>query len=222
MMTYLVNVGQQGTRGNYVWYIEGAREKILVDAGGTIESCLRVMGTQPKEIQTLDFGLSQLGLSFGDINLIILTHLHFDHVAQASRFPNARFLIQKSELEFAENLHPAVAWGYCKEFFSGLNFEVINGDSKICEEVSVISTPGHTPGGQSVTIKTTQGIAIISGLCTVRDNFEPPSPVTLPVITPGIHTNALDAYDSLLRIKEMADIVVPPHDPEYRQKTSIP
>ncbi len=222
MMTYLVNVGQQGTRGNYVWYIEGTREKILVDAGGTVESYLRVMGTQPKEIQTLDSGLSRLGLSFGDIDLIILTHLHFDHVAQASRFPNARFLIQKSELEFAENPHPSVAWVYCKEFFSGLNFEVINGDTKICEEVSVISTPGHSPGGQSVSIKTAQGIAIISGLCTIRDNFEPPSPITLPVITPGIHTNVIDAYDSVLRIKQMANIVIPLHDPEYRQKTSIP
>ncbi len=222
MMTYLVNVGQQGTRGNYVWYIEGVKEKILVDAGSSVESYLRIMGIQVEEIQTLDSGLSQLGLSFGDIDLVILTHLHFDHVAQASRFPNARFLIQRSELEFAQNPHPSAASYYYKELFDGLNYEVITGDTKICEEVSVISTPGHTPGGQSVTIKTTQGIAIISGLCTVRDNFEPPSPVTLPVITPGIHTNALDAYDSVLRIKEMADIVVPLHDPEYRQKSSIP
>ena len=222
LMTYLVNVGQQATRVNYVWYIEGAKEKILVDAGGTVESYSRIMGKQAEEIQTLDAGLSKLGLSFGDIDLVILTHLHWDHVAQASRFPNARFLIQRSELEFAQNPHPSVTWAYCKEFFDGLNFEVINGDTKICEEVSVISSPGHTPGGQSVTIKTAQGIAIISGLCTIRDNFEPPSLVTLPVITPGIHTNALDAYDSVLRIKQMADIVVPLHDSEYLQKSSIP
>ena len=221
-ITYLVNVGQQSTRVNYVWYIEGTREKILVDAGGTVEAHLRIMGTQPTEIQTLDSGLSQLGLSFGDIDLVILTHLHHDHVAQASRFPNARFLIQRSELDFAQNPHPSVAWYYYKGFFDGLNYEVISGDTKICDEVSVISTPGHTPGGQSVTIKTTQGIAIISGLCTVRDNFEPPPPVTLPVITPAIHTNTIDAYDSLLRIKEMADIVVPNHDPKYSQKSSIP
>jgi len=222
MMTYLVNVGQQGTRGSYVWYIEGAREKILVDAGSSVEAYLRIMGIQVKEIQTLDSGLSQLGLSFGDIDLVILTHLHHDHVAQASRFPNARFLIQRNELEFAQNPHPSVAWYYYKGFFDGLNYEVISGDTKICEEVSVISLPGHTPGGQSVTIKTTQGIIIISGLCTVRDNFEPPPPITLPVIPSGIHTNTIDAYDSLLRIKEMPEIGVPNHDPEYFQKSSNP
>ncbi len=221
-MTYLVNAGRQATRVNYVWYIEGAGEKILVDAGGDVGFMPKRIGRPDQEIQTLDSGLSKLGLSFGDIDLIILTHLHHDHVAQASRFPNARFLIQERELEFAQNPHPLVASYYYKEFFDGLNFEVISGDTKISEEVSVISTPGHSPGGQSVSIKTAQGIAIISGLCTLRDNFEPPPSVTLPVITPGIHTNALDAYDSVLRIKEMADIVVPLHDPEYRQKTSIP
>ena len=223
MMTYGLNFGRQLTMINYVWYIEGAREKILVDGGGDVDYMSKQRGVKPvEEIQTLDSGLSKLGLSFGDIDLVILTHLHFDHVAQASQFPRARFLVQRDELEFAQNPHPSAALPYCKGFFDGLNFEVISGDTKICEEVSVISTPGHTPGGQSVTIKTTQGIAIISGLCTVRDNFEPPSPVTLPVITPGIHTNVLDAYDSVLRIKQMADIVIPPHDPEYRQKTSIP
>jgi len=110
---------------------------------------------------------------------------------------------------------------YPKAFFDGLNFEVIDGDTRVCEEVSVLKTPGHTPGGQSVSIKTAQGIAIISGLCTIRENFEPLNKTT-PVITPGIHTNPLDAYDSILRIKEMANIVVPLHDPEYLQKTGIP
>ncbi len=221
-MTYRLNFGQQLTLVDYVWYIEGAREKILVDAGGDIDYMLKVRGIPTKEIQTLDSGLSKLGLSFGDIDLIILTHLHCDHVAQASRFPKARFLIQRDELEFAQNPHPSVGESFDRELFDRLNFEVVSGDTKISDEVSVISTPGHTPGGQSVTIKTTQGIAIISGLCTVRDNFEPPSSVSLPVITPGIHVNVFDAYDSILRIKQMADIVVTLHDPEYWQKSSIP
>lgn len=223
MMTYGLNFGRQLTMIDYVWYIEGAREKILVDGGGDVDYMSKQRGVQPvEEIQTLDSGLSKLGLSFGDIELVILTHLHWDHVAQASRFPNARFLIQRSELEFAQNPHPSVALSYRKEFFDGLNFEVIDGDAKISEEVSVISTPGHSPGGQSVTIKTAQGIAIIAGLCTIRDNFEPPSLVTLPVVIPGINTNALDAYDSVLRIKQMADIVVPLHDSESGQRSSIP
>ncbi len=224
LMTYRLNFDQQAPLVCYVWYIEGTNERILIDAGDSAERRMSIGGMPVKEIQTLDSGLSQLGISLSDIDHVILTHLHADHMAQASRFPNARFLIQKDELKFAQNPHPSVAMMYPMELISGLNFEVISGDTKICEEVSVLSTPGHTPGGQSVSIKTAQGTAIISGLCTIRENFEPPSSIsqTMPVITPGIHVNALEAYDSLLRIKEMADIVVPNHDPEFRQRSSIP
>ncbi len=218
--TYLRNFGQPITVGQYVWYIQGTKETILVDAGSSTEHAAK-LGQSYKEVQTVDSGLSKLGLSTGDIDLVILTHLHYDHVAQASRFPKARFLIQKDELAFARNPHPVFALAYPKAFFDGLRFEVIDGDTRVCDEVSVLKTPGHTPGGQSVSIKTAQGIVIISGLCTIRENFEPIDKTT-PVITPGIHTNSLDAYDSVLRIKEMADIVVPLHDPEYLQKTSIP
>lgn len=220
--TYHLNFGQQVSMAQYVWYIEGTKETILVDAGGSSEYSAGV-GRPVKEIQTLESGLNKLGLTFGDIDLVILTHLHFDHVAQASRFSKARFLVQRDELEFARNPHPSVARGYHREFFEGLNFEVINGDARVCDEVSVLSTPGHTPGGQSVSIKTAQGTAIIAGLCTIRDNFEPPSPARgMLVTTPGIHTNVLEAYDSVLRIKEMADIILPLHEYEFIDKSSVP
>ncbi len=206
----------------YVWYIEGARERILVDAGGDSDYMSGLRGFPTKDIQTLDSGLSKWGISLSDIDLVILTQLHHDHVAQASRFPKARFLVQRDELEFIQNPHPATAASYNKQFLSGLNLEVIDGDTRVCEEVSVLKTPGHTPGGQSVTIKTAQGVVIISGLCTIRENFEPPSTVALPVIPPGMLTNIFEAYDSLLRIKEMADIVVPLHDPGFQYISSIP
>ena len=217
---YLINSGQQVNTVQYIWFIEGTKETILVDAGSSSEHAAK-LGYSYKAVQTIDAGLGKLGLSPGDIDLVILTHLHYDHVAQASQFPKARFLIQKDELAFAQNPHPVFASAYPEAFFDGLNFEVIDGDTRVCQEVSVLKTPGHTPGGQSVSIKTAGGIVIISGLCTIRENFEPVNSTT-PVITPGIHTNALDAYDSVLRIKQMADIVVPIHDPEYLRKSSIP
>jgi len=223
MMTYRLNIGQPLYCANYAWYIEGPKEKILVDTGGASE-LFAERGQLDKVIQTLDTGLSKLGVSFNDIDLVILTHLHHDHVAHARRFPKARFIVQKDELEFAQNPHPAVATPFYKEFFDGLNFEVIEGDTSICEEISVLSTPGHTPGGQSVSIDTAQGKAIISGICSSRVNFEPPEPFnrTMPVFPYGVLVNLFDMYDSLLRIKEAADIIVPIHEPEYVQRSQIP
>jgi glyoxylase-like metal-dependent hydrolase (beta-lactamase superfamily II) len=223
-MTYRFNFGEVITLIGYTWYVEGVREKILVDGGGSVEYLSKVRGIPAREIQPLDSGLSKLGISFDDIDLIIATQLHHDHIAQASRFPKAKVLVQRAELEFARKAHPLFASLYVREFFDRLNFEVIDGDAEISEGISLLSTPGHSPGGQSVSIKTAQGTAVIAGLCTISENFEPPSPIKeiMPVIAPGIHADALKAYDSLLRIKGIADIVIPLHEPEFRHKDSIP
>lgn len=222
-MTYLANFGEPIRVVGYVWYIEGTREKILVDAGA--EACLLAL-PGVRDIQTVKSGLNKIGISLSDIDLIIQTHLHLDHMALASRYPKARVLVQKTELEFARNPHPLWAFLYQKETFEGLRFEVVDGDTRISEEVSVILTPGHTPGDQSVVIKTDQGIAVISGFCTIRENYEPlvtpHGEVLSPIIAPGIYTDVLKAYDSVLRIKELADIIVPLHEPTLTQKTTIP
>ncbi|MDD4877323.1 MAG: N-acyl homoserine lactonase family protein [Dehalococcoidales bacterium] len=222
LFTYRLGFGQIVSLSGYVWFIEGTQGKLLVDAGGSAEYMSQVRGMPTREIQTLDSGLAKLGLSFDDIDLIILTHLHYDHVALASRFTKAKFLVQKEELEFALNPHPLYTDIYYQDFYNGLNFEVIDGDTRLSDEISVLKTPGHTRGGQSVSIKTAQGIVIIAGLCTIRENFNPPATVKLPVLPPGMPTDVSVGYDSVLRIKKVADIVVPIHDPEYCQVNTIP
>lgn len=223
-MTYRLNFGQTITPVTYVWYIEGARERILVDAGASAQYFSTVRGVPASSIQTLESGLHKLGITFKDIDLVILTQLHHDHVSEAVRFTKAKFIVQRSELEFAKRPHPSVAAMYNREFFDKLDFEVLSGDTQICEGIWALSTPGHTPGGQSVSVKTAKGTVIIAGLCTILENYNPPSPISglMPVITPGIHTNVLEAYDSLIRIKEMADFIVPLHEPTFQQKSCIP
>jgi len=195
-----------------------------VDAGASAQYFAEFRGTPAKTIKTLETGLGKMGLSIGDIDLVILTQMHQDHVADARRFPRAKFLVQQKELECAQNPHPSIAEMYNKEFYEGLDFEVISGDAKVCKGISVLSTPGHTIGGQSVSVDTAQGTAIIAGLCSILENYYPPPPIgdERPLIIPGIHTNVLEAYDSVVRIKELADIIVPVHEPSFEKKSSIP
>jgi N-acyl homoserine lactone hydrolase len=224
LMTYRMNFGQTISSISYVWYIEGTNEIVLVDAGANAEYLSAVRKMPARLIQTFNSGLDKLGINFEDVDLVILTHLHHDHVAEALKFPKAKFLVQKRELEFALNPHPSVAVQYNREFLEGLRFEVIDGDAKISEEISILYTPGHTPGGQSVMVNTIQGTAMIAGLCSIQENFDPPPPIreVSPVITPGMHTHALEAYDSVIKITEIADIIVPIHEPAFQQKDSIP
>jgi glyoxylase-like metal-dependent hydrolase (beta-lactamase superfamily II) len=218
--TYLQNYGQPVTMCHYAWYIHGGRENILVDAGSSIEYAA-ALGNSYQQVQTLDAGLNQLGLSCGDIDLVVVTHLHYDHIGEASKLYKARFLVQKDELEFGRNPHPIFASGYCTPFFDNIKFEIIDGDMIISDTISVIKTPGHTPGGQSVIIQTAKGVAVISGLCALRDNFYPIN-TKLSVVAPTIHTNIMIAYENMLKLKAMKAILIAPHDAEYMHKKSIP
>jgi N-acyl homoserine lactone hydrolase len=222
LMTYRMNFGQQVRSVGHAWFIDGLEQKILVDGGASVPY-LNAKGMPATEIQSLEQGLADLGLGFDDIEIVIFTHLHHDHVAEARRFTKARLLVQKRELDFARKPHPSVAHAYPPQFLEGLDFETIDGDVQIDKSVSVLFTPGHTPGGQSVLVRGPQRTAVIAGLCSTRDVFEPPPHIAqqMPVITPGMHTNALDAYDSVLRIKQVSDIVIPNHDPDYQRGSKI-
>ena len=86
-MTHLVGYGSPQTRGSYVWYIQGPKEHILVDAGPSLSMPSRggagtimfpVGHAQP--VQTLEAGLGKLGIKPEDIDILIFTHLHEDHV----------------------------------------------------------------------------------------------------------------------------------------------
>ncbi|MFH1651045.1 MAG: N-acyl homoserine lactonase family protein [Chloroflexota bacterium] len=221
VLTYRFNFGQAFAGTMYAWLIDCGKEKILVDAGVSTEYTRNVRKMWAYPLQTLDEGLGKLGVAFGDIDIVLFTQLHHDHTAYASRIPRARMVVQQKELDFARNPHPAFAEGYNWKFIEDVKFDIISGDAKINDDVSVFFTPGHTPGGQSVSVKTSQGNTVIAGLCACRDNFSPPPNYPLPVITPGIHTSTLDAYDSCIKIKEMADFIIPIHDPEFLEKRSI-
>jgi N-acyl homoserine lactone hydrolase len=217
-LTYRRSFGQPYTQLSYIWYLEGPGPRIIVDAGVDSEYLSKVRGIPSTDIQSVGAGLERFGITPADIDVVIITHLHHDHVAQGTQFKNAKFIVQQAELDGASNPHPSVAPQYPKHFFSGLNFETITGDAEICDGVSVISTPGHTVGGQSVVVDTRKGKVIICGLCTIQENFEPPESVrkTSPVIPCGVFVNLFDTYDSLVRIKDSADIVLALHDPQFR------
>jgi N-acyl homoserine lactone hydrolase len=225
LMTYKMGFGQSLSIVSYIWYLESEEIKrnILVDAGSSAAR-YRQRGFEAQEIQSVEDGLNKVGLGLSDIDMIIVTHLHHDHIECAKEFDKAEFVVQKMELESALNPHPALADPYIKELFEGLRFETANGDTYIEEGIELLLTPGHTLGGQSVAIETKKGKAIITGLCCVNENFNPPPEVRdrLTVIPCGIHGDALKAYDSLLRISKAADIVIPLHEATFIDVDKIP
>ena len=112
----------------------------MIDAGGTIERAM-VHGRLEKnmtQVQTMEHGLAKLHLEPKDIDTVIFTHLHWDHVEMARQFVKARFIVQKEELDFAFRPHDVAAAFYDKELFEGLDFHTIEGDCEIADGVSAM------------------------------------------------------------------------------------
>jgi N-acyl homoserine lactone hydrolase len=222
MMTYLTDVGTPIPIGVYIWLIEGASKNVLVDAGCPADF-LNSVGFPSKHVSTQEEELAKVGLTPADIDLVILTHLHLDHAKDWEKFENATFVVQRSELEFAENPHPIQAGWFVQVPRDRLR--IVDGDEEILEGIRVLHTPGHTPGTQSVLIDTDKGPVCLSGQCTIQDNVQPPEALKrmgVAAITPGIHTNAMQGYDSLTRIQGLTDQIVALHDIRYRSVDRIP
>jgi len=88
----------------------------------------------------------------------------------------------------------------------------------IMDGIDVIYSPGHSVGGQSVAVNTAEGKAVITGFCCNDKNF----PATGPAIAPGVHIDLTEAYDSIQKIKQMADILIPLHDLSIGKRKTIP
>jgi N-acyl homoserine lactone hydrolase len=104
--------------------------------------------------------LADYGMSPADITLVINTHLHFDHCGQNAVFPHAACYVQRAELERAKREAPELC-----DWFGWMNarFELLDGDAEVLPGLSVITTPGHTVGHQSVVVQTAEGSELLTG-----------------------------------------------------------
>jgi len=141
-----------------------------------------------------------------------LTHLHFDHCGQNKLFPNARFYVQREELRYAFAPLPDELTPYFsplmgeKPSFWGTNFEIIQGDREILDGIRVILTPGHTPGGQTVLVKTSDGTYAIPG-----DNVFLYENVERNIPCGHIYSRA-DWFASMDRVRRLSHHIIPSHD----------
>ncbi len=229
MMTYQHGTGQELTIPIFVWYLEGGDQTILVDTGlmGVIQSEAREQAIGGK-IYTFEEGLARWGLTPEDVDLVVHTHLHNDHCENDAKCVNATFYAHELELAAAYDPHP-LDYRYMAEFIEEQDdadrIVKLTGDQEIVEGLRVVHTPAHTAGGMTVLVDTAKGTAAITGFCVVRENLEPPLSVQaldLEVIPPGTHVNAYDAYNQVLRVKSMADILLPLHEPDLAAVDTIP
>ncbi len=222
--TYFMNYDHKIWVPIVAWYIGTADKKVLVDTGISSKDIKRYLfGNQYEDVQSMEEALAKRGSDPGEIKIIIQTHLHYDHCGNNRLFPNAKVIIQAKELEFARNPHPVFRGSYNPAFFESSDFEVVEGEKEIVPGVSVIPVPGHSPGSQAVLVDLENRKAALTGFCCILENFQPPEKIrkTWPVIPIGVSVNSLEAYDGMMKLKEVADLIIPMHSMEYAERESI-
>ncbi|MCL0072192.1 MBL fold metallo-hydrolase [Thermodesulfovibrionales bacterium] len=204
-------------------------KKILVDTGemGPIQSKSSESAIGGK-IYKFEQGLDRWGLKAENIDIIIHTHLHNDHCENDFKCENATIYVHEKEIEAIYNPHP-LDFRYSSDFIEEVNnagqIKQLKGDAEIVAGIRMIHTPAHTKGGMTVLVDTEKGVAAITGFCIVMENFYPPVSITameMEVIPPGTHINTEEAYDILLKVRGMADILLPLHEPEFASRDTIP
>ncbi|MFQ5933727.1 MAG: MBL fold metallo-hydrolase [Dehalococcoidia bacterium] len=174
----------------------------------------------------LQRGLKDHGLVPRDIQMVILSHLHFDHVGGCTRFdskgnvvctfPKAKYIAQKADWEEANNPNERNTAAYHKDDFEPLlekgQLELIDGDAEIVPGVLAKVTGGHSKGHQVIIVGNGRRKAAIMGDLVSTTHHLP-----LPYIP------AFDLYpmDSLKRKKELLEqaekegwLLIFAHDPE--------
>ncbi len=229
MMTYQHAYGQPYTIPIYSWFIEGGDKKILVDTGEMfpIQSKERQKAIGGKIYKFTD-ALALWGLTPADIDIIIHTHLHNDHCENDYLCENAVIYVHEKELQHIHDPHP-LDFRYLEDYIEDVEekgqIRKVTDDQEIVPGIEVIHTPVHTEGGLSVAVNTSAGKAVITGFCVIMENFEPPKEIKameMTVIPPGTSVNTYEAYDMMIKIKEMADILLPLHEPAFAAVKEIP
>lgn len=118
--------------------------------------------------------LAEAGIDDTDVRLVVLTHLHEDHFgwsvspAGVPTFPNARYVIQRTEIAALQQAGDEVVLPYVVEPLRRTG-QLDTVDGAVClartrgGTVSTIPTPGHTPGHQSVLVQAPTRQILITG-----------------------------------------------------------
>jgi glyoxylase-like metal-dependent hydrolase (beta-lactamase superfamily II) len=121
----------------------------------------------------LEDGLRDLRAQPSDIAIVINSHLHFDHAGGNTAktadgrivptFPNARYVVQQREYEYATKTNERTAASYFPHNFVPLHesgqFDFVRGEKEIVKGISVLPTPGHVPGHQGIKLESDGEIA---------------------------------------------------------------
>ena len=204
------------------WLARSEDRTVLVDTGPPVptpHSAAIHVGLEVKPEHRIDQALIAADVDPGDVDTVVLTHLHFDHCANGEYLPNARFLVQAAELQFAvlpdspiqrigyEVGYPGIIPAWMSVFD---RMEVVHGRHEVAPGCTMLPLPGHSPGSAGAVFQTARGrLAVVGDLVNQIENWHAPGGGHA---TPALYSSHDDCQASFALLEREADHVLASHD----------
>ncbi len=202
----------------FFWLIRGSAGTVLVDTGFAAEvgrrrgrTCL----TDPVR------ALAGLGVAPGDVDHIVISHLHYDHIGNLAAFPGATLSVARPELDFWSGQGPARAGcadlaepreiGWLAAEARRGRVALIDGTAEIVPGVQVRLVGGHTPGQLVTSVRTAAGqVVLASDAVHFYEEMRLDRPHRFVLDVPAMRA----AYAWLRAQEDDGALVIAGHDPE--------
>jgi len=201
----------------FIWAIVGDDSVWVVDTGFDVLDAEHRGRTL---VRSVSDALAAIDVVAADVDRVILTHLHYDHVGGFAQFPNAQFHLQDAEMSYAtgrDMTHPAIAHAFTPDHIADLVHVVFDGrvtfhdgDAVLDPGLSIHHVGGHTKGLQVVRVSTEIGwLVLASDASHYYENMQAGRPFPI-VYDLG---DMLDGHRRCVDLASSPDYVIPGHDP---------
>jgi N-acyl homoserine lactone hydrolase len=207
------NVGRDIEFSSTCWLIKHRSQWLLWDTGVPEATLNDPNGwsTLPKLIvyhldRSITDQLAEIHLKLGDIGRVAISHTHGDHIGNMALFPDATILMQRAEYNWIhspngpnDNVNQLMALAR-KLLGEPKHLQLIDGDTDVFGDgsVTLLSTPGHTPGHESLLVHLRKsGFIMLSGdVVHLQENFE-------KNIVPTLNTDKSASIASMARVRRL-------------------
>jgi N-acyl homoserine lactone hydrolase len=197
--------GWSPTHGRLAWpslcLIRSEGKNVLFDTGH--------LGAHPILLERL----AERGVGRAAVDMLLISHSHWDHSVGYPLFPNAEVVIGRRELEWALSVAPgenlSIPPFLMQHLAEDPRLRTVEDNTEVLSGVTMIDTPGHTPGHMSVVVSTAEGTMVLA-----QDAVKNRAEFLSRAVDQSMDSAASVA--SIERIAGIADVVVPGHDRAFR------